>query len=96
MPQAPAPAPTPAQLSQLQPWMRAPPAPVKIDYGASSQQPPGLLSRSKPFLLAPLPKPTQDPENPATLPSDYYAYRDKGWSEEELEKLRKKKKSEKR
>jgi hypothetical protein len=28
--------------------------------------------------LAPLPQPKQDPNNPATLPSDYYAYRDKG------------------
>jgi hypothetical protein len=28
--------------------------------------------------LAALPGPTQDPNNPATLPSDYYAYRIKG------------------
>ena len=29
-------------------------------------------------LLAPLPKATQDPSRPETLPNDYYTYRDKG------------------
>jgi hypothetical protein len=36
--------------------------------------------------LAPLPQPRQDPNNPATLPSDYYAYHDIGNPAEPLMK----------
>jgi hypothetical protein len=91
MPQAPAPAPAPPP--QLQPWwMPALHMPVQKEQAApAQQQQPEHPHEPKSLLLAPLPKPTQDPNNPATLPSDYYTYRDKGWSrEEELEKLQKK------
>lgn len=88
MPQPPALAQPPN--AQPQQWMHIPPNPVQGNNVAPSQQHSEPPSHPKVLLLAPLPKPTQDPNNPATLPSDYYTYRDTGCSEEELEQMRKK------
>ncbi|KAI4666549.1 uncharacterized protein J4E79_002588 [Alternaria viburni] len=84
--QRPAPAAT-----QAQPWwMPAPPMPVQSDHGAHPQEPPEQPPQPQPLLVAPLPDPTQDPNNPATLPSDYFTYRDAGWSDEALAELQRK------
>ena len=85
IPQEPVPGPAPA-ATQAQPWWM-PPMPVHNDHGAHPQQQPGQPSQPQPLLVAPLPRPTQDPNNPATLPSDYFKYRDAGWSDEALAEL---------